>query len=407
MSTRNETGRFDTVVIGAGQAGLAVGYYLAKQGRDFVVLDAGARVGDSWRKRWDSLRLFTTARYDGLPGMPFPAPPDACPTKDEMADYLEAYASRLGIPVQPGAAVEALVREGAGFVLRARGRRVEARHVVVATGGFQRPRVPPFASGLDPAIQQLHSSRYRNPGQLREGPVLVVGAGNSGAEIALELAASRPTWLSGHLTGRVPLSPTGRISEPVFWWLVHCVLTVDTPVGRWMRRRALSRGAPLIRVRAADLDAAGVQRAGRTIGVRAGRPVLEDGRVLDVANVVWCTGFAPDFSWIELPVFGEDGFPIHDRGVVRGAPGLYFVGLPFQYALSSATIGGVGRDAEYVVRAIACSGRGARAPAREGAPARDGTGARDGAPARDGSNRVSLIHPSIFQESHTAPGGRH
>ncbi len=378
MHTRNETERFDTVVVGAGQAGLAVGYYLARQGRDFVVLDAGARVGDSWRERWDSLRLFTQARYDGLPGMPFPAPPDACPTKDEMADYLEAYASRFGIPVRPGVAVERLTREGEGYLLRARGRRVEAGHVVVATGGSRRPRVPPFASGLDPAIQQLHSNRYRNPGQLREGPVLVVGAGNSGAEIALELAARHPTWLSGRDTGHLPLSSTGCISGAVFWWLVHRVLTVDTPVGRWMRRRALTRGAPLIRLRAADLDAAGVRRVGRTIGVRDGRPVIEDGRVLNVANVVWCTGFAPDFRWIDLPVFGEDGFPVHDRGAVRGAPGLYFVGLPFQYALSSATIGGIGRDAEYVAAAIARSGRGARAPARDQAAARDPAATRPG-----------------------------
>ncbi len=383
MSARIETERFDTVVIGAGQAGLAVGYYLARQGRDFVVLDAGARVGDSWRQRWDSLRLFTPARHDGLPGMPFPASPDAYPTKDEMADYLEAYASRFGIPVRVGVTVERLAREEAGYVLQAGGRRIEADHVVVATGGFRRPRVPAFASGLDTAVFQIHSSRYRNPGQLRPGPVLVVGAGNSGAEIALELAPTRPTWLSGRPTARVPLSQAGRVRGAFLWWVIHHVLTVDTPIGRWMRRRALTRGAPLIRVGTGDLDAAGVRRVGRTVGCWDGRPLLEDGRVLEVANVVWCTGFAPDFRWIDLPVLGEDGFPVHDRGVVRGVPGLYAVGLPFQYALSSASIGGVGRDAEYVAAAIARAGRGARAAVREASGGPDRHGARGQARTED------------------------
>jgi putative flavoprotein involved in K+ transport len=346
--------QIDTVIVGAGQAGLATGYYLAAQGRDFVILDRCERVGDSWRRRWDSLRLFTPAVHDALPGMPFPAPPDAYPTKDEMADYLERYAAQFALPLRLQATAERLARQGSRYVIDAGGRTIEANHVVVATGAFRHPRVPAFASALDPEILQLHSAHYRNRGQLRDGPVLIVGAGNSGAEIAMDLAAHRPTWLSGRDTGRLPLvlrgkGPRGRL----FWWLASRVLTVDRRLGRLVKRRELGRGAPLIRLRCEDLEAAGIRRVPRTVGARDGRPVLQDGRVLDVANVVWCTGFGPDFGWIDVPLFGADGYPLHYRGVVEREPGLYFIGLPFQYSLGSSTVGGVGRDAEYVARHIA------------------------------------------------------
>jgi len=348
---------FDTVVIGGGQAGLAVGYHLARHDRDFVILDAESRIGDAWRSRWDSLRLFTPARYSSLPGMSFPAKGCYFPTKDEMADYLEAYAARFDLPLQPGMRVEALTREEGRYLLTSGNDRLEADNVVVTTGAFQNPKVPTFASELDPEIVQLHSSEYRNPDQLQEGGVLVVGAGNSGAEIAVEQAATRRAYLSGRDTGRVPLN----IGRSVFWWLLNNVLTVDTRLGRKMRKGALAHGAPLIRLRPEDVIAAGVERVPRTMGVKDGKPVLEDGRIPDVSNVIWCRGFTPDFRWIELPVFvfGEDGYPIHYRGVVEGEPGLYFVGLLFLYSLTSSLIGGVGRDAEYVSGHIA-----ARSPSR-------------------------------------------
>jgi putative flavoprotein involved in K+ transport len=367
--------RFDTVVIGGGQAGLAVGYHLAHQERDFVILDAASRVGDAWRSRWDSLRLFTPARYSGLPGMPFPAPDGYFPTKDEMADYLQRYAARFALPVRLGVRVDALTREEGRYLLSVGDDRLAADHVVVATGPFQHPHVPAFASELDPQIVQLHSSEYRNPDQLQEGDVLVVGAGNSGAEIALELAATRRTYLSGRATGRIPL----RLGRG-FWWFLSNVLTVDTPLGRKARKAALGRGTPLIRLRPKDVVAAGVERVPRTTGVRDGQPVLADERVLGVANVLWCTGFAPDFRWIALPVVGEDGYPVHYRGVVEGEPGLYVVGLQFLYALTSSLIGGVGRDAAYVCEHIA-----ARSPSRRlGGPSRPSRAGRrtEGARAR-------------------------
>jgi putative flavoprotein involved in K+ transport len=348
--------RFETVIIGGGQAGLSVGYFLKKRGRPFVILEANERIGDSWRKRWDSLRLFTPARYNGLDGFPFPADGWSFPTKDEMADYLEAYAARFDLPVQTGVRVERLSRDGDRFMVETQAGLFKAENVVVAMADFQRPRAPAFAGELNQDIVQLHSCEYRNPSQLRDGAVLVVGAGNSGSEISLELARARRTWLSGRDTGHMPFRIEGVASRlllaPLALRVVfHRVLTVNTPIGRRARPKILSRGTPVIRVKPGDLASAGVERAPRMIGVRDGLPLLEDGRVLDAANVVWCTGYHPGFSWIDLPIFGAEG-PIHERGIVESEAGLYFVGLEFLFAMSSVMVHGVGRDAEHIARHI-------------------------------------------------------
>jgi putative flavoprotein involved in K+ transport len=237
--------------------------------------------------------------------------------------------------------------------------------VVVAMASHQVPRVPPFAHELDPGIVQLHSGEYHNPSQLREGPVLIVGVGNSGAEIAVEVVKEHPTWLAGKETGHVPFrierAPARFVFLPLMFRVIgHRVLTVRTPIGRRMRHKLLSHGAPLVRVKPKDIAAAGIERVPRVVGVMDGLPLLEDHRVLEAANVIWCTGFRPDFSWIDLPVFGgeEDPTePIHQRGIVADAPGLYFVGLFFLYAMSSGFLPGVGRDAEYIVKEIASRSR--------------------------------------------------
>lgn len=350
------TERVETVVVGGGQAGLAVGYHLARRGHPFVILDAGERIGDSWRRRWDSLRLFSPARYDGLEGMPFPASAHSFPTKDEMADYLEAYAARFELPVRMGVRVDRLSKNGSGFVVTSGDRRYEAANVVVAMATHQTPRVPPFASDLDRGIVQLHAGEYRNPGQLQDGGLLVVGAGNSGAEIALDAGHNHPTWLAGRDTGHVPFrieSFAARFLIPLVLRVVfHRVLTVSTPIGRRERVKLISRGHPLVRTKPKDLAAAGIDRVPKVVGVRDGLPLLEDGRILKVANVIWCTGFGPDFSWIDLPVFGEEE-PMAERGIVADEPGLYFVGLLFLYAASSTMIHGVGRDAEHIAKHIA------------------------------------------------------
>src|ERR1041385_4428265 len=343
--------RNSTIVIGGGQAGLAVGYHLSKRGIPFQILDAHPRIGDAWRNRWDSLRLFTTARYVGLPGLPFPDHGDAFPTKDEMADYLELYARRFHLPVQTGVKVDRLSKNGSHFVVEAGSRKFEADQVVVAMANYQVPKRPSFAQDLDPNIVQLHSHEYRNPSQLQKGAVLVVGVGNSGADIGIDVARTHPTWLAGKENGHIPYrieSFFGRnILFRVIRFIGHRVLALNTPIGRKQRPNFLHRTPPLIRVKPEDLIAAGIQRVGRVIGVHGGMPMLDDNRALDVKNVIWCTGFTPGFSWIDLPVFDEIGDPVHSRGLVSSVPGLYFVGLQFLYAMTSATVHGVGRDAEY------------------------------------------------------------
>jgi len=345
------------VVIGGSQAGLAVGYHLRQHRLPFVILDENARVGDAWRNRWDTLRLFTPGRFDGMPGMSFPGPSFAYPTKDEVADYLEAYARKLGLPVRTRVKVERLSAANGRFEVSSGNEMISVDNVVVATGASHHPRVPAFATGLDRTIVQFHSREYRNPAQLRKGGVLVVGAGNSGAEIAIGLAAHHQTWLSGPDTGQEP-TRAGSIPDRFFtpiMWLIATRLTVRSAAGRKLRDHFLDppRGIPLGRVRRKDIIAAGIERVGRTTGVRDGYPMIEEGRVLEVSNVIWCTGYTPDFSWVDLPLPTRRGWPIHARGIVNSVPGLYFIGLPFLYSLSSALLGGVGRDAEYIVDRIA------------------------------------------------------
>lgn len=350
--------RVQTIVIGGGQAGLSVGHHLANRGISFLILDANERIGDAWRQRWESLRLFTSARYDGLDGMPFPARKNSFPTKDDMADYLEAYAAQFALPVRNSTRVDAVRREGARYVVMAGDRRFEAEHVVVAMANFQAKREPPFRNELDPGIRQIHSSEYRNLSQLHAGGALVVGAGNSGAEIALELARGGvPACLSGRDVGHVPYRVDSLAAHLVFAPVVlrlvfHRLLSTSTPMGRKARGNSIAHGAPLIRVKPKDLAAAGVVRVPRVAGVRDGKPVLDDGRVMDVRNVIWCTGFRSAFSWVDRPVFDERGQPRHERGVVTGEPGLYFLGLHFLHAFSSVMVHGVGRDAEYVANVI-------------------------------------------------------
>jgi putative flavoprotein involved in K+ transport len=359
MTTIASEHRFDTVVIGGGQAGLAIGYYLKKQGRKFVILEAGERVGDAWRNRWDSLRLFTPATLSGLPGMPFPFQSGYFPTKGETADYLEEYARKFDLPMRLGQRVDSLRREGDGYVVRAGEERCVAENVVVATGPYRTPRIPEFAQWLDRSITQLHSSTYRKPGQIPEGDVLVVGAGNSGAEIALELSSTHRTYLSGRDTGNVPGGvrrerlPSHILFAWLIGWRIIGRLTADTRLGRKGREFSRTRGMPLVRFSPADLIKAGVERLPRVAGVVDGKPALADGRSLEVASVVWATGFKPDFGWIELPIFDEDGYPLQHRGVAHEAPGLYFLGLPFQHTFLSETIGGVGKDARHVADHLA------------------------------------------------------
>ncbi|NUP58116.1 MAG: NAD(P)-binding domain-containing protein, partial [Pseudarthrobacter sp.] len=335
MNSNNVPGMLDTIIIGGGQAGLTLGYHLKKQDRNFLILDANPRTGDAWRQRWDSLRVFTPAKYDGLPGQPFPADPLSFPTKDELAGYLEQYAASNELPVRHGIRVERLWRESGHYVAAANGQRWEARNAVVATGVSQVPKVPGFASELAPETVQLHSSKYRNPGQLQDGPVLVVGLGNSGAEIALEVARTHPTTVAGKPSGELPVRhgrAAARYALPVMRFLGLHVLTLGTPVGRKAAPAFMAHGTPLIRTKTKDLAAAGVRLVPRVAGVADGRAVLADGTRLEAANVVWCTGFRDDFSWIDPELLRDGALPRQHRGVALDVPGLFFLGREFLYA---------------------------------------------------------------------------
>ncbi|QDG89353.1 NAD(P)/FAD-dependent oxidoreductase [Pseudarthrobacter sp. NIBRBAC000502770] len=350
---------FDTVVIGGGQAGLAMGYHLSRARRSFVILDENPRTGDSWRTRWDSLRLFTPARYDALPGSRYPAAPWSYPSREEFANYLSSYAQTFHLPVRNNRRVTRLSHNGNSFTIETDGQNLAADNVVVAPGWDRKPKVPAFADQLSPDIRQLTAGTYKGPRDLAAGPVLVVGAGNSGADVALELASTHKVYFSGRHPGQIPWPIDAVAARPltlaVFFAFSH-IVNLNTPAGRKARPHILAHSGPLVRVKDRDLVRAGVERVPRTEGAKDGRPQLADGRTLEITNVIWCTGFRPDLAWIDLPVTGPDGEPKQVRGVAK-PQGLYFLGATFQQSLASSMVNGVGRDAAFIARHIA-----ARAP---------------------------------------------
>lgn len=344
-----EKSDWGTIVIGAGQAGLATGYHLSKFTNDFIIIDAGDSIGSAWKSRWDSLCLFTPAQYDGLPGYPFPAKRNSFPSKDDLSAYLDNYAQKFSLPVQLNQKVNRLRRTSEGFELDTTSGTLRCRNVVVATGTNPLPKIPKFAGELDKSIFQIHSSRYINPESVPKGKVLVVGAGTSGVEIAIELAASRQTMLSGKPTFHIP-DAIFKYAGRLYWWFACNILTVNTPIGRKAKQEIVKGGGPLISISVEDVKNAGVEMLPRVAGVENGKPKLEDGRVLDARAVIWCTGFKPDFSWIEPTVTDETGQPVTKKGISPSVEGLFFVGMLFQYGLTSGFVGGVGRDAKYVAR---------------------------------------------------------
>jgi putative flavoprotein involved in K+ transport len=337
----------DVAVVGGGQAGLAIGYHLARAGVRFVVLEAGDSVGAAWRARWDSLVLFTPRRYDSLPGLPFPGDPDGYPARDEVAAYLEEYAERFALPVELGARVEAVRPVGGRFAVELADRTIDAGQVVVATGPFQTPRVPPIAGDLAPEVVQTHSTGYRRPGDLPPGTVVVVGGGNTGFQIAAELARTRDVHLSVG-SRQLPL-PQRLLGRDLFAWLERFGLmrkSVESRIGRRMRERETLIGSSPRRIRRL-----GVHVRPRLVAAWERTVEFEDGSELDVDAVVWATGFRPELGWIDAPVFDEDGRLRHRRGVTD-VPGLLFLGLSWQHTRGSALLGWVKDDAEFVAERV-------------------------------------------------------
>jgi putative flavoprotein involved in K+ transport len=350
----------DVVVIGAGQAGLAIGWHLQQQGASFAILDGAPELGHSWRTRWDSLSLFTPGRFDALPGTPFPGDPDHYPSKDEVADYLRDYAAAHQLPVQLGMPVSRLARSGDRFVVETPQAAFDAAQVVVATGAFQVPVVPDVAAGLGAGVTQVHSSAYRNPSQVPAGPVLVVGAGNSGLQIAQELAATNPVTVA---VGAKPRTlPQRFLGRDIFWWLTRTGM-VTRPADSLLARRVRARGELVIGTRLEDLRRSGVEFCGRVVSASGEVVATADGRTLRPASVVWATGFRSDWSWIDVAGFTTDGGVTHQRGVTT-VHGLYFLGLPWQHSRGSALLGFVKEDAEFVADHLAVRAKGPRAGSR-------------------------------------------
>jgi len=349
----------DVMVVGGSQAGLAMSWHLARQNLRFVVLEAGPEIGHTWSSRWDSLRLFTPAEYDGLPGMPFPGPPDTYPAKDPVARYLKAYAATFDLPVRLNAGVTALSRTAEGFEARTESGVFRARQVVVATGPFQVPYMPPAAQRLDGSVTQLHSAAYRNPQALPPGPVLVVGGGNSGFQIAEELAATRQVDLS--IATKLPRLPQRLAGKDLFWWLTRLGalrVTVESRLGRRMSSRDFVIGSSRRR-----LQAAGVRLRPAVAGAEGRTVRFTDGSSLDAGIVIWATGYRPDYSWIGIPGVTRDGQVVHRRGVTE-VPGLYVLGLSWQHTRGSALLGFVHEDAAYLAGRITGRDRAAEATAR-------------------------------------------
>lgn len=339
--------RLEVIVVGGGQAGMAAGYYLVAAGTRFLILDAASRGGQSWRERWDSLELFTPAGYSALPGRPFPGDQERYPGKDEVADYLEAYAHQFELPTRHGARVRSLEPAKDGYRVTTEQDALEARQVIVATGAYQTPHLPALADALSDRVTQLHSAAYRNPAQIPEGTALVVGSANSGCQIARELAATHHVYLSRGQ--RLPALPHRLLGRSIHWWgdkLGLIAAPLDSLRGRTQRGDLIVGAGPR---QLARRD--GIALRGRTVNAHDNTVAFDAGDAVDVDAVIWATGYRSDYSWIHAPVLDEHGTPRHQRGVTN-IPGLYFLGMHNQHSRGSSLIHWVKHDAAHIVERI-------------------------------------------------------
>jgi putative flavoprotein involved in K+ transport len=344
------TNHWDTIIIGGGQAGLAMGYELQLRKINFVILDAGEEVGESWNSRWDSLRLFTPDWAITYPGQNFPKVNGSFPAKKHMSDFLKAYASKFRLPVLHSMKVTKLVKKVSGFEVTASDKKFTCNQIVVATGNYSQPRTPAFAAQINGNLLQLHSAEYKNPDQLPAGDVLIVGAATSGLQIALEIARTgRVVYVSGKPPAQIPPLMLKYFRKPMIWMMNR--MTIETRRGRKMRDAIKVRGqaAPLLNISLEEVLKAGAVHVSRVSGGKEGLPVLEDGNILKVSTIIWCTGFTRDFSWLgEMQnIIDDHQYPVSVRGITTHR-GLYFLGMAFQYAATSTWILGIGRDASYI-----------------------------------------------------------
>lgn len=368
--------RVDVAVIGAGQSGLVMGYFLARQGRRFVILEAGDSIGAAWRTRWDSLTLFTPRRYSALAGLAFPGDPDGYPTRDEVIAYLQQYAATFELPVELNNRVHSLTVADGALLVGLKDKRLEAKQVVIATGPFQIPNVPGLARALAPEIFQTHSTGYMRPSDVPQGTVLVVGGGNTGFQIAKELSATHEVRLA--VGSRQKPLPQRLLGRDLFWWLAKTGLinkSLDSRIGQRLQSKDTLIGSSPRELRRRY----GIEIKPRAIGANGGTVSFADGSELEVDAVIWATGYRLDYSWIDLPIFDAQGSLCHRRGVTD-VPGLYFLGLTWQHTRGSALIGWVRDDADFLAERIGA----VRKAKISAAPAQEEVGISAGTPSREG-----------------------
>lgn len=338
---------YGTIVIGAGQAGLAMGYYLKQSNERFLIIDKGQELGEVWKNRYDSLQLFTPRMYSSLPGLVLDGEQHGFPSKDEIANYLKRYADKFALPVTLNTQVQSVTRNEVGFFVETTKGEFYALNVVVATGPFQTKRIPAFSSSLSEDVLQLHSSEYENPGQLKQGNVLVVGGGNSGAQIAVELSERRETYLAvGKKPSHFPLTIGGM---SVFWWFDKLgILKVRNTsiIGKLLQKK----GDPLF---GSELKSVvknlSVTLKGRVVNGKNDQIIFDDSTILEINNIIWATGFQQNYEWLQVDgVFDQQNKIIHNRGI-SPVKGLYLLGLPWQSRRGSSLLQGVGYDAKHII----------------------------------------------------------
>ena len=342
---------YDFVIVGAAQAGLSIAYYLKEQNKNFLLVDKESEIGASWLNRWDSLTLFTPTEFNHLPGMPFPAAKGHYPSKTEVAAYFKAYTKKFDFPVQLNTLVKNVKRTDNGFVLKTNTEHIEARQLIIGTGPFHIPYTPQFATNLSDSVFQIHSNFYKNPDQLNSGPALVVGGGDSGYQILDEISASgRKTYFSGATD--VKVLPQEILGRTLWWWFTKTGY-LSFSRNSWVGRRISERHQPIIGTDVSEiLGRKNVKAVGKTLNAFNNTLVAEEGKLTDIKNVIWATGYRPNFSWIDDLQLGKDGYPIHTRGI-SDMEGLYFIGLPWLHTRGSATLGGIKKDAQYLAQYIA------------------------------------------------------